>query len=181
MGERKIRDLSKTQMKLTLPLSGLITSFALVPVSCVYAQDASSIAATADGEKTMIVSAAASSGLSALDTLAAVSVNYGDDIRHAAPRINRSEGLVDVPGLQIQNRQNFAQDLQMSIVVSARDLPLASADSDCTWTVFRRPCRMARGTSPILILARLNVSMCCAGRSPRFMVRERYPTNKLRS
>ncbi|WP_349254579.1 TonB-dependent receptor PqqU [Pseudocitrobacter sp. RIT415] len=87
----------------------------MAPVSCVYAQDASSVAAATDGEQTMIVSAAASSGLSALDTPAAVSVNYGEDIRHAAPRINLSEGLADVPGLQIQNRQNFAQDLQMSI------------------------------------------------------------------
>ncbi len=36
-------------------------------------------------------------------------------MRHAAPQINLSEGLAGIPGVQIQNRQNFAQDLQMSI------------------------------------------------------------------
>jgi iron complex outermembrane receptor protein len=36
-------------------------------------------------------------------------------MRHAAPRINLSENLSSVPGLQIQNRQNYAQDLQISV------------------------------------------------------------------
>ena len=39
----------------------------------------------------------------------------GDDMRQAAPRINLSESLGAVPGLQVQNRQNYAQDLQISI------------------------------------------------------------------
>jgi len=64
----------------------------------------------------MVVSAAPSaSGLSELDTPAAVSVVSGDDMRHAAPRVNLSENLSSVPGLQIQNRQNYAQDLQISV------------------------------------------------------------------
>lgn len=33
----------------------------------------------------------------------------------AAPRVNLSESLGAVPGLQVQNRQNYAQDLQLSI------------------------------------------------------------------
>ncbi len=65
---------------------------------------------------TMVVSAApAATGLSELDTPAAVSVVSGDDMRHAAPRVNLSENLTSVPGLQIQNRQNYAQDLQISV------------------------------------------------------------------
>ena len=36
-------------------------------------------------------------------------------MRHATPRINLSESLGSVPGLQIQNRQNYAQDLQLSV------------------------------------------------------------------
>lgn len=68
------------------------------------------------GSNTMVVSAApAASGLSELDTPAAVSVVSGDDMRHAAPRVNLSENLASVPGLQIQNRQNYAQDLQISV------------------------------------------------------------------
>jgi Outer membrane cobalamin receptor protein len=39
----------------------------------------------------------------------------GEEMRHAAPRVNLSESLGAVPGLQVQNRQNYAQDLQLSI------------------------------------------------------------------
>lgn len=80
---------------------------AMLPVSALAASAANN---------TMVVSAAPSaSGLSELDTPAAVSVVSGDDMRHAAPRVNLSENLSSVPGLQIQNRQNYAQDLQISV------------------------------------------------------------------
>ncbi|HCS2981303.1 TPA: TonB-dependent receptor, partial [Shigella flexneri] len=65
-------------------------------------------------EQTMIVSAAPQV-VSELDTPAAVSVVDGEEMRLATPRINLSESLTDVPGLQVQNRQNYAQDLQLSI------------------------------------------------------------------
>ena len=39
----------------------------------------------------------------------------GDDLRNSRLQVNLSEGLGPVPGLQIQNRQNYAQDLQLSI------------------------------------------------------------------
>ena len=71
------------------------------------------VAALAAEEQTMIVSASPQT-LSELDTPAAVSVVNGDDMRQATPRINLSESLGSVPGLQIQNRQNYAQDLQLS-------------------------------------------------------------------
>ena len=68
----------------------------------------------ANDEQTLIVTAAPQA-VSELDTPAAVSVVDGEDMRHAAPQVNLSESLGAVPGLQIQNRQNYAQDLQLSI------------------------------------------------------------------
>lgn len=68
----------------------------------------------AENEQTMVVTATPGT-VSELDTPAAVSVVYGDEMRHATPRINLSETLGGVPGLQVQNRQNYAQDLQLSM------------------------------------------------------------------
>ena len=71
-------------------------------------------AAQAADEQTMVVTAAPTT-VSELDTPAAVSVVNGDEMRQAAPRVNLSESLGAVPGLQVQNRQNYALDLQLSI------------------------------------------------------------------
>lgn len=71
-------------------------------------------AAQAADEQTMVVTAAPTT-VSELDTPAAVSVVNGDEMRQAAPRVNLSESLGAVPGLQVQNRQNYAQDLLLSI------------------------------------------------------------------
>lgn len=71
-------------------------------------------AASASSEQTMIVTATPQT-VSELDTPAAVSVIEGEDMRLATPRVNLSETLTSVPGLQVQNRQNYAQDLQISI------------------------------------------------------------------
>ena len=71
-------------------------------------------AAQAADEQTMVVTAAPTT-VSELDTAAAVSVVNGDEMRQAAPRVTLSESLGAVPGLQVQNRQNYAQDLQLSI------------------------------------------------------------------
>lgn len=71
-------------------------------------------AVQAADEQTMVVTAAPTT-VSELDTPAAVSVVNGDEMRQAAPRVNLSESLGAVPGLQVQNRQNYAQDLQLSI------------------------------------------------------------------
>ena len=65
-------------------------------------------------EQTLIVSATPQA-LSELDTPAAVSVVNGEDMRRATQQVNLSESLNSVPGLQIQNRQNYAQDLQLSM------------------------------------------------------------------
>ncbi|MEG9312499.1 TonB-dependent receptor plug domain-containing protein [Klebsiella pneumoniae] len=66
-------------------------------------------AAQAADEQTMVVTAAPTT-VSELDTPAAVSVVNGDEMRQAAPRVNLSESLGAVPGLQVQNRQNYAQE-----------------------------------------------------------------------
>jgi len=67
----------------------------------------------ADNDNTLVVTAAPpETGLNELDTPAALSVVSGDDIRQAAPRVNLSENLSSVPGLQIQNRQNSKHERQ---------------------------------------------------------------------
>ncbi|PLC54221.1 TonB-dependent siderophore receptor [Pollutimonas nitritireducens] len=50
-----------------------------------------------------------------LETPASVSIIDGDSMRQGKLQVNLSESLGSVPGLQIQNRQNYAQDLQISI------------------------------------------------------------------
>lgn len=54
-------------------------------------------------------------GTSVLDTPASVDVVDGHELRARNLQVNLSEGLAGVPGLQLQNRQNYAQDLQLSI------------------------------------------------------------------
>jgi iron complex outermembrane receptor protein len=48
------------------------------------------------------------------DLPAAIDVVDADRIGAAQPRVNASEALAAVPGLTVQNRQNYAQDLQIS-------------------------------------------------------------------
>ena len=51
----------------------------------------------------------------AFDAPAAISAVDAQTIRSAGPLVNLSEALVRVPGLTVLNRQNYAQDLQLSI------------------------------------------------------------------
>ncbi|SFM98639.1 iron complex outermembrane recepter protein [Izhakiella capsodis] len=95
--------------KATGPLV-LLSATLTCPSLQVYAADQQN----KDPQQTMVVTAAPGAP-SELDTPAAISMVDGKDLRHAAPRINLSEGLSAVPGLQIQNRQNYAQDLQLSV------------------------------------------------------------------
>jgi len=50
---------------------------------------------------------------SALEIPAAVDRLYGDEIRQDRQQVNLSESLGAVPGIAVQNRQNYAQDLQI--------------------------------------------------------------------
>lgn len=64
-------------------------------------------------DNTLVVTAAPpETGLNELDTPAALSVVSGDDMRQSAARVNLSENLSSVPGLQIQNRQNYKHKRQ---------------------------------------------------------------------
>ena len=100
-------------MKIKLPQ---LKASLILPVIFPAAGLAATPSRTDTSSPVMIVSATpVSHGLSELDTPAAVSVVYGEDMRRAQPQVNLSEGLAGVPGLQILNRQNYAQDLQLSI------------------------------------------------------------------
>ena len=50
---------------------------------------------------------------STLEIPAAVDRIYGDELREGRPQVNLSESLGRVPGITVQNRQNYAQDLQI--------------------------------------------------------------------
>lgn len=92
----------------------MLTPLCLLPPLSVLAAD-NSDKTTSAPESTLLVSKPQRTGLSELDTPAAVSVVEGSDLRNSTPQVNLSESLGSVPGLQIQNRQNYAQDLQMSV------------------------------------------------------------------
>src|SRR4030081_2055576 len=51
------------------------------------------------------------------DAPAAVDVVRVDPFRSASPLVNLSELLSTVPGIQVRDRQNYAQDLQVSVRV----------------------------------------------------------------
>ena len=62
-----------------------------------------------------VVVSASRSAQRSFDTPAAVQGVTREDIQGGGPQINLSESLVRVPGLIILDRQNYAQDLQVSI------------------------------------------------------------------
>jgi iron complex outermembrane receptor protein len=49
----------------------------------------------------------------ALEVPASIDRIYGDELREGRPAVNLSESLGRVPGIVVQNRQNYAQDLQI--------------------------------------------------------------------
>ena len=97
---------------------------------------------TAD-EQTMVVTAAPS-GPFRTGYPAAVSVVNGDEMRQAAPRVNLSESLGAVPGLQVQNRQTMPRICSCRFAALAPAPPTACAGCAFMWTAFRRPCPTAR-------------------------------------
>ena len=53
-------------------------------------------------------------GQPSLEIPAAIDRLYAEDLRTGRPQVNLSESLGRVPGIVVQNRQNYAQDLQIS-------------------------------------------------------------------
>ena len=80
----------------------------LLPLLPVYAQQA---AQTLD----RVVVTATRTERSQLDVPASTDVLDRDEVRDTKLRVNLSESLVRVPGLVVLNRQNYAQDLQISM------------------------------------------------------------------
>ena len=80
------------------------------------------IALTSSGVATLhaqtlpdVVVSASRTAQKSFDAPAAISAVDRDTIEEAGPQVNLSESLNRVPGLTILNRQNYAQDLQVSI------------------------------------------------------------------
>jgi iron complex outermembrane receptor protein len=92
----------------------LFTPVALA-VACAFpvaAQDASEPARTL---RPIVVTPTPGVAQEAFHTPASVDVVQGEDLRNAQLQVNLSEPLVRVPGVVAFNRQNYAQDLQISI------------------------------------------------------------------
>lgn len=93
----------------------LLTPLFLLQPALSYAQSTAPQSSTDSPSEGSLMVIKQRSGLSELDTPAAVSVVSGVDLRNSTAQVNLSESLGSVPGLQIQNRQNYAQDLQLSV------------------------------------------------------------------
>ncbi|MEG3001016.1 MAG: TonB-dependent receptor [Comamonas sp.] len=98
-------------MHLSTPPSLIAAACAL----CCAAASAQTTAPTTDAvmATTEVRSAAGSPSLQALP--ASATVLDGEALRDRQLQVNLSESLDRVPGLQIKNRQNYAQDLQLSV------------------------------------------------------------------
>jgi iron complex outermembrane receptor protein len=70
--------------------------------------------AEADPLKPVVVTATRI-GAAPFNVPASIALVSGDDLRNGRAGVNLSEGLGGVPGLLIKDRQNYAQDLQLSI------------------------------------------------------------------
>jgi iron complex outermembrane receptor protein len=71
-------------------------------------------AGPADTPISVVVVSASRAEHASFDLPASIDVVDAEHIRDAQPRVNASEALAAVPGLVVQNRQNYAQDLQIS-------------------------------------------------------------------
>src|SRR5436190_14515241 len=60
-----------------------------------------------------VVVTATRSPQSTLEIPASIDRIYGDEIREGRAQVNLSESMGRVPGIVVQNRQNYAQDLQI--------------------------------------------------------------------
>jgi iron complex outermembrane receptor protein len=96
-----------------LRLNAVAALFAASPLLAGAAQETDAPAASRTPVSVVVVSASRSERLS-FDLPAAIDVVGADQIGAAQPRVNASEALAAVPGLVVQNRQNYAQDLQIS-------------------------------------------------------------------
>src|SRR6185436_14488463 len=71
------------------------------------------ISAPALAQEDAVVVTATRTGQPTLEVPASVDRIYGDEVREGKAQVNLSEDLGRVPGISVQNRQNYAQDLQI--------------------------------------------------------------------
>ena len=69
--------------------------------------------ALAAAQEDAVVVTATRTARPSLQVPASVDAIYAEDIRQGRPQVNLSESLGSVPGILVQNRQNYAQDLQV--------------------------------------------------------------------
>src|SRR3954468_16739148 len=69
--------------------------------------------ALAAAQEDPVVVTATRTARPSLEVPASVDRIYAEDIRQGRPQVNLSESLGAVPGILVQNRQNYAQDLQV--------------------------------------------------------------------
>jgi len=76
------------------------------------------VPAMADGESTVLNPVVVTGSRTATESFElpySIDVVGGEDITRGQLGVNASEALLSVPGLVVQNRQNYAQDLQISV------------------------------------------------------------------
>ncbi len=103
-----------------IPVSRLIrpalTAVALLAAcATATAQTADAPGASAEAALKPVIVTSTRIGVPPFQAPASVDLVSGDAMRDSQPQVNLSEGLAGVPGLMIQNRQNYAQDLQISV------------------------------------------------------------------
>lgn len=95
----------------TFRLSVIASSLFCVAAPVAYAQQATQ----SQSELAPVIVTSSRIDRPLLETPASVSVIDGDTMRDSLQQVNLSESLNSVPGLMIQNRNNYAQDLQISM------------------------------------------------------------------
>jgi iron complex outermembrane receptor protein len=96
-----------------LRLNAVAALFAAAPFAA-WADDAPVTPAEADKPMSVVVVSGSRNEHLSFDLPAAIDVVGAERIGAAQPKVNVSEALAAVPGLVVQNRQNYAQDLQIS-------------------------------------------------------------------
>ncbi len=121
------------------------------------------------------------------DVARSISVVHKDRIQNATQQLGLDEVLNGIPGLYMQNRYNFAQDLRVAIrgfglrssfgirgiKIFVDDIPETLPDGQAQVDSIRKRFRMARRRSIASISVRPNGSRFCAGRHHRSMAMPR--------
>lgn len=103
------------------------------------------------------------------DAPASIQAVGQDVIEAAGPRVNLSESLNRVPGISVLNRQNYAQDLQLSIRGSGARSPFGIRGARLIVDGIPATMPDGQGQASTSACPRPSASRCCAGRWPSCM------------